>query len=82
MAERIMAELRTQPPGVPVAVTSLAERLQCSPDEVLAAGEGLQQRDPGDDHLVTMVKRISGDGAEDFYLSLVPLALNDEPDTR
>ena len=77
-----MAELRTQPPGVPVAVTSLAERLQCSPDEVLAAGEELQQRDPGDDHLVTMVKRISGDGAEDFYLSLVPLALNDEPDTR
>lgn len=82
MEERIVAELRAQPPGVPIGVKALVERLQCSPDEVLAAGERLQQRDPGDEHLVTIVKRISGDGEEDFYLSLVPLALNDEPEIR
>lgn len=77
-----MAELRTQPPGVPIAVKSLAERLGCSADEVLAASEGLQQREPGDEQLITVVKKLSGDGEEDFYLSLVPLALNDEPETR
>ena len=82
MAERIVAELRTQPPGVPIAVRSLAERLECSPVVVKAAGEALQQREPGDEHLITMVKRISADGEEDFYLSLVPLALNDEPETH
>jgi hypothetical protein len=82
MAEHIMAELHAQPPGVPIAVKSLAERLQFPPDEVLAAGEALQQREPRDEHLITTVKRISGDGEEDFYLSLVPLALNDEPETR
>jgi len=82
MAERIIAELRTQPPGVPVAVTSLAKRLNCSPDEVLAAGEELQQREPGDEHLITVVKRVSADGEEDVFLSRVPLALNDEPETR
>lgn len=82
MEERILAELLAQPPGIPIGVKSLAEHLQCTADEVLAAGEGLQQRDSGDEHLVTVVKRISDDGEEDYYLSLVPLALNDEPDTR
>jgi hypothetical protein len=81
VAERIMAELEIVPPGVPIAVSSLAERLQCSVDEVLAAGEELQQREAGDEALITLVKKM-GDGGEEFYLSQLPLTLNDEPETR
>lgn len=77
-----MAVLQTQPPGAPITVKALSQRLECSADDVLAASEGLQQRRPGDEQLITIVKMINSDGEEDLYLSRVPLTLNDEPETR
>jgi hypothetical protein len=82
LAERLLADLRTLPPGTPVAVASVAERMQCAPADVLAAGRSLQHRDQGDQELVTVVRRTDGDGADEFYVSRVPLTLNDEPETR
>jgi len=79
---RIRSELRRHPPGVPVGVEALATRLQCSSDEVLAVGEEMQQREPGDEELISVVKKIGDDGAEEFFLAQVPLTLNDEPETR
>ena len=82
LTERILAELRTQPPGTPIAAGSLAERLHCAVADVVAAGEQLQHREQGDEELVTVVRRIGGGGDEEVYLSRVPLTLNDEPETR
>jgi hypothetical protein len=82
LTERMLAELRIQPPGTPVPAGSLAERLDCALEDVLAAGEELQQREQGDEDLVAVVRRISDGGDEEFYLSRVPLTLNDEPETR
>lgn len=82
LADRVLAELQTQPPGVPVAVGEIADRLQCSAAEVEAEGHALERREPGDHELVTVVKRISRGGDAEVYLSRVPLALNDEPETE
>ena len=82
IAERLLADLRTVPPGTPVAVTSLAERMQCAPADVLAAGKSLQHRDQGDHELVTVVRRTDEGESAEFYVSRVPLTLNDEPETR
>jgi hypothetical protein len=79
LAERIQSELRSHPPGTPLAVEALAGRLQCTLDEVLAVGEELQQREPGDEELISVVKKIDDDGAAEFYLTQLPLTLNDEP---
>ncbi|KAA0094760.1 hypothetical protein CIW49_24780 [Mycolicibacterium sp. P1-18] len=81
LAERLLADLRTVPPGTPVAVTALARRMQCATADVLAAGESLRHREQGDHDLVTVVRRTEGDDDE-FYVSRVPLTLNDEPETR
>jgi hypothetical protein len=82
LAEQLLADLLALPPGTPVAVTSLAERMQCAPADVLAAGQSLQHRNQGDHQLVTVVRRTDEEGADDFYVSRVPLTLNDEPETR
>lgn len=55
LTERILVELRTQPPGVPIAAQTLAERLQSSLKEVLAAGDEMRQREQGDEELVSVV---------------------------
>jgi hypothetical protein len=67
---------------VPLAVEALAQRLQCTPEEILAASEALQRRQAGDEELITVVKKTSGDGAEQLYVSQLPLTLNDEPESR
>jgi hypothetical protein len=82
LKDRISSELKSHPPGVPIAVGLLAERLKCSTEEVLAIGAQLQHRVPGDDQLVTMVTKADANGAHEVYLSRQPLALNDEPETR
>ena len=81
VTDRLLAELRTHPSAVPVPLDVLAERLQCSPEDVLAAGEALLRRAPGDDELVTVVKRTSEDGIEEYFLAMATVPLNDEPDT-
>ncbi|BDX31485.1 hypothetical protein TUM20985_20320 [Mycobacterium antarcticum] len=80
--ERLMAELRTLPPGGPVPARELADRLQCTVEEVLAAGNRLEQREQGDEDLVSVSQKTSGEGDDEYYLSRVPLTLNDEPETR
>ena len=81
VTDRLLAELRTHPSAVPVPLDVLAERLQCSPEDVLAAGEALLRRAPGDDELVTVVMRTSEDGIEEYFLAMATVPLNDEPDT-
>ncbi|MCV7423876.1 hypothetical protein H7K45_25305 [Mycobacterium yunnanensis] len=81
LARRIAAELTTMQPGTPVSVTSLSAQMRCSTDDVLAAGALLEHRNQGDDQLFTVVRRSEG-GAEESFVSRVPVALNDEPDTR
>lgn len=69
LADRIVLELHSHPPGVPVTVDSLAERLGCSPAEVLDVGEHLQDRAPGDEGLITVIKKVSGDDEGTYRLS-------------
>lgn len=80
--ERLMAELRTLPPGGPVPARDLADRLQCTVEEVLAAGDRLEAREQGDEDLVSVSHQTSGEGDGGYYLSRAPLTLNDEPETR
>lgn len=80
VTDRLLAELRTHPPAVPVPLDLIAQRLQCSREDVLAAGEALLRRAPGDDELVTVVKRTGEDGVEEYFLAMASVPLNDEPD--
>jgi hypothetical protein len=82
LTDRVLEELRSRSPGIPVSAAVLAERLRCSIPEVLTAGESLVQRAPGDDEMVTMVKRSGADGPSETFLARLPLPLNDEPDDR
>ena len=81
LSKRIVSELQGLPPGIPVTIDSLAERLHCSPAEVLEVGEELQNRAPGDEGLITVIKKISADDGG-VYIAYLPLTLNDEPETR
>jgi len=81
LARQIAAELMTLAPGTPVSVGSLAARVRCSTDDVLAAATSLQRRNQGDDQLFTIVRR-SEEGAEQLFVSRVSVTLNDEPETQ
>ena len=82
LSDRLVAHLRSVPPGQPVAVDSLASELHTSVGEIISAATALEQRRPGDKHLVTVVEKTDSGDATQFYVTCTPIALNDEPDVR
>ncbi|MEW5810468.1 MAG: hypothetical protein AB1925_13535 [Actinomycetota bacterium] len=82
LSDRLVAHLRSQPPGQPLAVDSLASELHTSADEVLEAATALEERRSGDRYLVTVVEKTDPCDAKKIYVACTPIALNDEPEAR
>jgi hypothetical protein len=78
--DQVVAYLLAQSPGTPVPATVIAEHLDRPVAEVVAAGRDLERRQAGDQNLFTVVERTLDPGAGEFFLTHVPLALNDEPE--
>ena len=82
LSDRLVAHLRSQPPGQPVAVDRLASELHTTVEEVLSAATDLEQRQHGDKYLVTVVEKTESGDATQYYVACTPIALNDEPEAR
>lgn len=78
--DQVQAYLLNLSPGAPVPATVIAEHLDRPVADVVAAGRDLERRQAGDQNLFTVVERTVAQGAGEFFLTHVPLALNDEPD--
>ncbi|MDP9166699.1 MAG: hypothetical protein M3O32_11680 [Actinomycetota bacterium] len=78
--DEVEVYLLAQSPGAPVPAAVIAEHLDRSVADVVAAGRDLERRQAGDENLFTVVERTVDRGAGEFFLTHVPLALNDEPD--
>jgi hypothetical protein len=84
LADRLIAALKTYPPGSPIAVPILARRLCCSEGEILSAAVALEMRESGDKMLITVTTKrpVGPEDTEERYVSLTPLMLNDEAEQR
>ncbi len=78
--DQVVAYLLAQTPGTPVPATVIAERLDRPVADVVAVGRDLEHRHAGDENLFTVVERTLDQRPGEFFLTHVPLALNDEPD--